>query len=247
MNKLATVVSCEHATNYVPLAFQYLFQEQKEVLKTHRGWDPGALYWAKSLAEAVEVNCFHAGFSRLLIEANRSVGNAQLFSIYSEGLTKDIKKYLINQYYKPYRRSVEEEIDRKIRAGNTVVHISMHSFTPVLDGEVRQVDIGLLFDDDRSYEWDFCRRWKDGLNTSLPNFNVRFNEPYLGKDDGFCTSLRTKYPNDKYLGIELEVNQKFVDSGKEAIAKALITTFKKTTDDYQDSRSTSVTGRNHKD
>lgn len=33
------------------------------------------------------------------------------------------------------------------------------------------------------------------------------NYPYLGKSDGFTTSLRKQFPF-QYIGIELEINQK---------------------------------------
>jgi len=37
---------------------------------------------------------------------------------------------------------------------------------------------------------------------------VRRNFPYKGCNDGFTSTLRKKFPNDAYLGIELEINQK---------------------------------------
>lgn len=43
--------------------------------------------------------------------------------------------------------------------------------------------------------------------------NVRFNYPYLGKADGFTTHLRKKF-KDNYIGIELEVNQKFAKNNQ---------------------------------
>ncbi|MFI4875804.1 MAG: N-formylglutamate amidohydrolase, partial [Blastopirellula sp. JB062] len=43
-----------------------------------------------------------------------------------------------------------------------------------------------------------------------PDFRIRFNYPYLGKADGLTTSLRKKLTGDRYVGIELEVNQRLV-------------------------------------
>ena len=40
------------------------------------------------------------------------------------------------------------------------------------------------------------------------DFNVRHNYPYLGKMDGFTTYLRKKFPKN-YVGIEIEINQKY--------------------------------------
>jgi hypothetical protein len=41
---------------------------------------------------------------------------------------------------------------------------------------------------------------------------IEFNKPYLGIDDGLTTYLRTVYPDSHYAGIEIEINQKFVDT-----------------------------------
>jgi hypothetical protein len=55
---------------------------------------------------------------------------------------------------------------------------------------------------------------------------VRFNYPYLGKADGFTTFMRKQFPKN-YIGIEIEVNQKFAANNtlkrelKEAIYKAV--------------------------
>jgi hypothetical protein len=35
------------------------------------------------------------------------------------------------------------------------------------------------------------------------------NYPYQGKADGFTTTLRRQWPGDSYVGIEIEVNQKW--------------------------------------
>ena len=41
------------------------------------------------------------------------------------------------------------------------------------------------------------------------NLVVRFNYPYKGISDGFTKYLRTRFTGKQYIGIELEVNQKF--------------------------------------
>lgn len=236
MTKISSVISCEHASNRVPEAFLYLFSQAKEELKSHLGWDPGALFWAQQLAESLGQELYKGEYTRLLIELNRSLDNSQLFSKYSNNLSDSVKKYIIQTYYKPYRKQVTQRIDDLMQSSTSVVHLSMHSFTPVFHGNVREVEIGLLFDDDRREESDFCSIWIEHLKRLLPDVCIRFNEPYLGKDDGFCTLLRTKYADENYIGIELEVSQKFVDSGKERISEAICQSFKLSLDDYQSSR-----------
>ena len=93
------------------------------------------------------------------------------------------------------------------------MHVSVHTFTPELDGEVRQADIGLLYDPKRKYEQACSKEWKAALNKADKNLLVRFNYPYLGIADGFTTYLRRKFTENEYVGIELEVNQKFPQRG----------------------------------
>ncbi len=56
------------------------------------------------------------------------------------------RERLLVLHYQPYRDRVEALVAKAIAAGRRVVHISSHSFTPVLDGRVRNADIGLLYD-----------------------------------------------------------------------------------------------------
>jgi predicted N-formylglutamate amidohydrolase len=205
--KPTLLVSCEHAGNEVPERYSTLFSEAKAVLASHRGWDPGALEVARFLAAELPARLFSMPVTRLLIEMNRSLDNPQLFSEFSDGLAEEEKTKLIDQYYFPYRNSIEQAIG-KTRGG--VIHLSIHSFTPVLNGAVRQVDVGLLFDPDRKPELQFCSALKRNLGRELTELTIAFNEPYKGTDDGLTTFLRKKFPGNKYLGIELEMNQKVV-------------------------------------
>lgn len=94
-----------------------------------------------------------------------------------------------------------------------MIHVASHSFTPVLDGAVRNADIGLLYDPARSGEVELCRRWQAQLRALAPNLKVRRNYPYAGKSDGFTAYLRRRFPAEVYIGIELEINQQHVSSG----------------------------------
>ena len=91
-----------------------------------------------------------------------------------------------------------------------VIHISSHSFTPELDGEVRRADVGLLYHPGRQGEIELCARWKTSLAAFAPGLTVRRNYPYAGKGDGLTSYLRGRFPPDAYVGVELEVNQDIV-------------------------------------
>ena len=206
------VLTCEHAGNKVPGKYLPLFEANLDVLHTHRGFDPGAYDLFKKLSPLADFKASHLE-SRLLIEVNRSQHHSSLFSSYTGNLPNSEKNILIEKYYLPYRKRVEDAIDRYVTQGEEVLHFSVHSFTPQLDGITRNADIGLLYDPARPAEKVFCQGLKESLKFLNPELKVRFNYPYLGTADGFTTYLRKKFP-DRYSGVELEVNQNFVAENK---------------------------------
>lgn len=224
--KTALVLSCEHATAAIPSRFRSLFQGQEAVLQSHRGWDPGTLELGKKLARRFQVPLFATQVSRLLIEVNRSLHHPRLFSEFSASLPSQTKQQLIDQYYLPHRTAVEECIRERLKSQQKVLHLSLHSFTGVWDGVPRSADLGLLYDPRRAMDRSLCERWKGMLEQQLPELTVRRNYPYLGRADGLTTSLRKLFPATRYMGIEVEINQKYPPASPEwsEIACALAAT-----------------------
>ncbi|MFU8811567.1 MAG: N-formylglutamate amidohydrolase, partial [Balneolaceae bacterium] len=210
------IITCEHAGNRVPAGYERLFAGREEILKLHRGWDPGAKELAVAISHALEAPLFLYEYTRLLVEPNRSVGHRALFSEFTRKLPVGQKEAVLNRFYRPYRNEVVEAIDSITESGQSVLHISVHTFTPELNGKVRDVDVGLLYDPARPGEKEFCRGWKRELVRRVPDLRTLMNKPYLGVSDGFTTSLRKQFPDEMYGGIELEVNQRFYDEGEES-------------------------------
>ncbi len=225
MKQYHTIVTCEHAVNTVPEAYLHLFKGHEDVLKTHLAYDPGAFEMSHSISDALRAKLFLGDVSRLLVECNRSLDNDQLFSSFTKGLKGNVKETLIKQYYEPYRLRVERYIS-KYQPKHKLLHLSIHSFTPVLNNIERKVDIGILCDESRRDELDFSLALKELLAQQLPDHVIMLNVPYQGTDDGFTTYLRKKHTH-KYLGIELEINQKFhFNDAKDTITTALIKAIK---------------------
>jgi len=210
MPKLSIILSCEHAGNQVPVRYNSIF-DTDEALNSHRGWDPGALDITVGLSEALDVSCFIHQTSRLLVEVNRSIGNAQLFSEFSQTLGDEDKQLLLDKYYFPYRLRVENAI---AMTNKPVLHLSIHTFTPLWNNELRLTDIGILFDQERELEKSISEKLINCLKEVFPDFRIHANEPYKGTDDGFTTYLRTRFSGEEYAGIEIEVNQKFAESAQ---------------------------------
>lgn len=207
------LITCEHGGKRIPASFRSLFHGCDALLKTHRGYDPGALLMARDLARCFAAPRVTSTVSRLLIDLNRSLGHPQLFSQATRDAPATQRTQIIKEHYLPYRQRVEHLVRQAVLAGRRAVHISSHSFTPVLDGKVRHVDVGLLYDPGREGEVDLCARWKTLLAAAAPGLRVRRNYPYAGKGDGLTSYLRKRFRSDAYVGIELEVNQGIVLTG----------------------------------
>jgi len=205
------ILTCEHATNTVPTKYQFVFGKEKAVLQTHEAYDPGA-YDLFTFLKPLSTTSYFQDISRLLVETNRSLHHTSLFSRYTKQLESSLQKELLDTYYNPYRQLIEDEIKKLLKQDQLILHLSIHSFTPVLNDVVRNCDIGILYDPGRAGEREWSEKFKMFLSSNS-GFTIRKNYPYLGKADGFTTYFRTKY-QENYLGIELEINQKWVQDNK---------------------------------
>jgi predicted N-formylglutamate amidohydrolase len=203
------VVTCEHGGNRVPAAYLDLFRHHQRLLNSHRGYDPGALELARACARRLKAPLHFATVTRLLVELNRSIGHRSHFSVVTRSLGQQAREALVKNYYLPYRQRVETEIAAAIAAKCRAIHFSMHTFTPQLDGQVRNADVGLLYDPRRSGEVAICAALRRNLGLRRPGMVVRMNYPYEGKADGLTTTLRKTWSPTSYVGIEIEVNQKW--------------------------------------
>lgn len=214
------LVTCEHASNAIPSQYDKL-GVPGGVLRSHVAWDPGAREVASILSHRLGCQQYVGRYSRLLIDLNRSRRNPtliprELFGVKIPGnrrLTRKEREARIAKYYQPYREFVERAARQCIERAGSCIHLSVHTFAPELDGEVRNADVGLLYDPARKLERTFAARLGEHLERH--DFTVRMNYPYRGTADGLTAHLRRKLPKMRYLGIELEINQKVVSTNRE--------------------------------
>ena len=212
-------ITCEHAGNVVPAKYEPLFANHRHLLPTHRGWDPGALILARELAARFSAPLHFEETTRLLVDLNRSVGTPDLHSEATRHLSLAERREILAAYYHPHRRTIAAAVTKLVATGDRIVHIASHSFTPELHGHVRSADIGLLYDPSRPGEVAFASRWLEALKKKAPALRLRRNYPYLGRSDGVAQALRRQHPPGAYVGIELEVNQRYVEAGGPAWPK----------------------------
>jgi predicted N-formylglutamate amidohydrolase len=212
---VALVLTCEHGGNRVPKAWASAFTGARRLLATHCGWDPGALVVARALARRFSAPLVAAEITRLLVDLNRAEDNPGVFSRFTRDLPADAREELLARWHRPHRGRVFAEVERCIGRRQAVLHVAVHSFTPVLDGVVRTADVGLLYDPARPRERAAALHWRAALRELAPELRVRMNYPYRGISDGLTRALRRRHRDRDYAGIELEMNQNLVaDRGR---------------------------------
>jgi predicted N-formylglutamate amidohydrolase len=106
--------------------------------------------------------------------------------------------------YWPYHCAIDEQVRRLRKAGPAPAFISIHSFTPVLNGESRKWEIGILWDKDERLRNIFLEDLREA------GYLVGDNEPYSGKaPQDFTIDHHAEEAGLPHVGIE--IRQDLVD------------------------------------
>ncbi len=222
MRPIHIIISSEHSGNRIPDAYKQFFTSAQSALKSHRGFDLGAKSMASAFSQKLNAPLIETEISRLLVDCNRSLHKEDLFSEFTRELNEDIKNEILERYYFPHRYAVEKLV-RQYSKKSLVLHLSIHTFTPFWLDKERLVDIGILFDEKRELENSFCQDWINEIQQKVPNNIVRPNEPYQGGSDGLTSYLRNKFAPEEYMGIEIEVNNKYANrEGAEHMVNTIV-------------------------
>ncbi len=182
----------------------------ERLLKTHLGYDIGAEHLFRRLSLLSDFS-IRGNITRLLVELNRNRKN-QKDVYFLKALDNHERELILSEYHDPYWKAVFNACSSSVERGDGVLHISIHTFTPVLHSVIRNCDVGILYDPLRVSEKLFAEKLKNAIISLDKGVKVRKNYPYRGNTDSVTTSLRKKHP-DKYTGIEIEVNNKYFTQG----------------------------------
>ena len=216
--KFPLVVTCEHASCCVPAAYNTLGISKQELCR-HIGWDIGARAVTETVARLLDAPAVCSGYSRLLIDCNRDVSDHDLIVQKSDGtpipgnlnLSEAERHKRLTLFYQPYHDAIDDAIDGLIdrllgdqaisQTGPQAVRLlSLHSFTPSMNGQDRPFDIGILFD----HKYDEVAE-AFGQRLHEAGYRVRNNEPYSGYD-GLIFSARSHGERHQLVYLELEMN-----------------------------------------
>lgn len=199
----AVLLTCEHASERLPEGYAWPPGDTR-LVGTHWAFDLGARELVYELAEAMQAPAVLSRFSRLLIDPNRPETSETLFRLDAEGelvelnrdLTEAERARRIERFYRPYH----DAIDRHLGRYRAPILFSIHSFTPVYEGEIRPMDVGVLFDTQE----ELAERAAAAIREA--GFVTALNEPYSGRAGLIYTAEHHAGTHGR-KALELEVRQ----------------------------------------
>ncbi len=183
--KARLVLFSDHAGRAIPQRLGKLGLTQAE-LDQHIGWDIGIGAMARRMAVALDAPAVIGGYSRLVIDCNRRLDDPTSIAQESDripvpgnrGLNDADRSARAREIFHPYHRAIEAIIDAKRRVGAEPAIISLHSFTPRMNGLARPWHVGILWNRDPRLPVPLMARL-----LQEPGVVVGDNEPYSGRDE----------------------------------------------------------------
>ncbi|MEQ8206676.1 MAG: N-formylglutamate amidohydrolase, partial [Woeseia sp.] len=214
---------CDHASRYIPPSLNNLGLDPV-ALRSHLAWDIGAAATTEYLADALGATAVLAGYSRLVVDCNRKLLDAQAFLEFGDGvvingnrgLSEAARQARASEIYWPYHGAIGQQLDRLRNEGCLPIILAMHSFTPVMDSVPRPWEIGIL--------WDKDPRVPDILIAELrrAGINVGDNEPYSGRGpQDFTIDYHAESRGLPHAGVEIRQDLIHDQNGVERIAGLL--------------------------
>ena len=179
----AALVVCDHASRAIPKSLNRLGLPELATWQ-HVAWDIGAGELARGLAAMLDAPAVLAGYSRLVVDCNRRPDDPDAFRQVSDGweipgnaaLDDDARRRRLAACFDPYHDCIAALLAGLERRSPRPLLVSVHTFTPLLNGRQRPWHVGVLWDHDEPS----ARRLLAGLRRH-PEIVVGDNEPYSGK------------------------------------------------------------------
>ena len=205
---------CDHASCRFPRALGDLGLDPF-ARRCHLAVDIGAGSLTQKLAESLGVTAVIAQYSRLVVDCNRQLMDPGAFLEYGDGilvpgnrnLSQAEKDRRAAAIYWPYHNAIDEQVKRLRSIGPPPAFIAIHSFTPVIDGVAREIQMGVLWDKDSSLSDIFIEQFR------AAGYVTGDNEPYSGRaPQDFTIDHHAEEIGLPHVGIE--VRQDLIDDSR---------------------------------
>ncbi|TNE27776.1 MAG: hypothetical protein EP349_08700 [Alphaproteobacteria bacterium] len=220
------VVICDHAGQSFPARLGQLGIRDEDRQK-HITYDIGTEEVGLYLGEKLNAVTFIAHYSRLVADVNRDPFRFDFVPEVSDHIpvpgNKDMSakelRARINEIYKPYQFALGDCLQSFLDRGDAPFLLSIHSFTPEMDGHKRPWEIGILWtDEDRA-----APPMLDALRKNNPGLTIGDNAPYSLKLHGGRDYSNTVELQARARGIPslvVEFRQDTVDTPEKAVKMA---------------------------
>ena len=214
---------CDHASRRFPRALGKMGLDPL-ACRSHLALDIGAGALTRALAKRLGVTAVLCEYSRLVVDCNRQLMDSGAFLEFGDGvvipgnrrLHREDKELRANEIYHPYHGAIDAELVRLQGAGIDPFLIAIHSFSPVLNGEARTWEMGILWDKDRVTAEIFIKELREA------GYLVGDNEPYSGKaPQDYTIDTHAEGANLPHVGIEIRQDLIHHDDGVERIAQVM--------------------------
>lgn len=220
------VITCDHAGRAIPRALGAL-GVTAEALATHVASDLHVAELGRLLAERLDAFAIMHNYSRLVIDVNRPLSSPESMVTHSEHthipgneqLSTETRALRAHTLFWPYHQRIQDELDRRARAGRASVLVALHTFTPVYLSLARAMQVGVLYGRDARLAGHLLALLRaDGA------LSVGDNAPYAMSDETDYTAV-VHGERRGLLHVELEVRQDLLAevSGRAAWAERLAT------------------------
>lgn len=174
---------CEHAAAVVPRALDTLGLPP-EMFERHIAVDIGAGAVTQALAQRLEARAVMAGFSRLVIDLNRYPDEPSAMPVVSDGvdipgnhsLDDAARRLRVDALFAPFHSAVARCLAELDGDETQAALVTIHSFTPVMNGVERPWHVGLLWNDDPRLPLPLLDRL-----AAQPELVVGDNQPYSAR------------------------------------------------------------------
>ncbi len=215
---------CDHASNDVPLKLNGLDIDQA-YFERHIAYDIGAADLTIQLAQRLHATAVLAGFSRLVMDANRFLSADTAMPELSDGveirgnlaLSKSDALLRIEELFVPYHHAIAQQAARISALFSSPLIVAIHSFTPVFKGFERPWDIGIVWEGKNEIAKELIQYLRDNTDYSIGD-----NEPYHACDPLGYT-MRTHAQSKGIPNLMFEVRQDLVTTaaGQRHFSKVL--------------------------
>lgn len=213
----------DHAGNGIPRSLSGLGLPESE-LQRHIALDIGVSRLGRALASALDAVFVEQRYSRLVVDCNRDTASAEGIAAVSDGTTipanatvaAGARESRYREVFHPYHNAIAALLDARAAKGEPVILVSLHSFTPVLAGERRPWEIGVLHDGgDTGFALALLARLRAGGGT------IGDNQPYR-MDATDYTVPRHAYPRLlPYAELEIRQDRLATHAGIARVARLL--------------------------